>query len=279
MIAGQRKPNFLFLGPDKTGSTWIFNLLRSHPAAFVPPAKDIYFFDRYWHLGWDWYLSFFSDVPASAKAVGEISHDYLFSRDAAIRIADSLQGVRLLTCLRHPVERSFSQYLYMLRGGERLGDFRSAVSAHPEIIENSMYSTHLAPWLQLFPKDSFKILLFDDLERDPVAFGTELLTFLDLEVLPDLPYRSKSLEGGRARVRWVARTLRLGANAARHFGMANLVGRVKHSRLQRLFYTGFEKGQRPTLSPTDRAWSAKLFTRDLDQLEGILGRPLSHWRA
>ena len=83
------KPNFLFLGPDKTGSSWMFNLLRSHPECFVPRAKDIYFFNKYYHLGWDWYLSHFKNAD-SFKAVGELSHDYFGSEESANLIQEFL---------------------------------------------------------------------------------------------------------------------------------------------------------------------------------------------
>ena len=81
------KPNFLFIGPDKTGSSWLYQILRGHPECHVPELKDIYFFDRFYARGLDWYLSLFDSAAPGARAVGELSHDYLFSPAAAERIA------------------------------------------------------------------------------------------------------------------------------------------------------------------------------------------------
>ena len=41
-------PNFLFIGTAKAGSSWIFEILREHPQVFVPDAKDLHFFDKYY---------------------------------------------------------------------------------------------------------------------------------------------------------------------------------------------------------------------------------------
>ena len=54
------RPNFLFIGPDKAGSSWLFRVLGSHPEVYLSPAKDIYYFDRYYDRGIDWYLSRFA---------------------------------------------------------------------------------------------------------------------------------------------------------------------------------------------------------------------------
>ena len=48
-------PNLVYIGPDKAGSTWLFGLLNRHPDVFMTPAKDLYFFDRYYDKGIEWY--------------------------------------------------------------------------------------------------------------------------------------------------------------------------------------------------------------------------------
>ena len=37
-------PDFLLAGPPRTGSTWLFSHLASHPEIFLPRGKEIYFF-------------------------------------------------------------------------------------------------------------------------------------------------------------------------------------------------------------------------------------------
>ena len=111
------EPNFLYIGPDKSGSTWMYNILSQHPECYVPTIKDIYFFDQFYYKGIDWYLSFFKDASHNYKAVGELSHDYLYSKKAAERIFFHYPKVKLITCLRNPIDRTFSNYLFLIRNG------------------------------------------------------------------------------------------------------------------------------------------------------------------
>ena len=39
----QRLPNFLHLGPSKSGSTWLHEVLISHPEVYFSEAKDLLF--------------------------------------------------------------------------------------------------------------------------------------------------------------------------------------------------------------------------------------------
>ena len=50
----------------------------------MPAAKDLYFFDRYYDRGRDWYLGQFADATAKHQVVGEVCQDYLFEPLARI---------------------------------------------------------------------------------------------------------------------------------------------------------------------------------------------------
>ena len=71
-------PNFLYIGPDKAGSSWLHEVLLTHPQVFMPVAeKDLYFFDRYYDRGLDWSLSQFASATPTQVVVGEVCQDYL----------------------------------------------------------------------------------------------------------------------------------------------------------------------------------------------------------
>ena len=48
---GGRLPNLAYIGPDKAGSSWLHTMLDHHPQVYVTEAKDLYFFDRFYHRG------------------------------------------------------------------------------------------------------------------------------------------------------------------------------------------------------------------------------------
>lgn len=271
------KPNFLFIGPDKTGSSWLYELLRSHPQCFVPQCKDIYFFDRHYGRGLNWYLSFFTDAPADARAVGEISHDYLFSAPAVDRIQHDLPGVKLLTSLRCPAERTFSHYLYLVRSGMTRLPFDEALAKFPELIDNSRYYHHLSRFFDKFAANQIKVLWFEDLQRDPQGYGATCLRFLGLDPLPEYDYAKKIRSASRPRSYWLAKLAKLGANSARAVRLERLVGRVKNGWLAGVLYTPYAPAERPRMSSESRQRLTAVFRDDLLALERLLDVDLSHW--
>src|SRR5262245_32667341 len=38
-------PHFLCIGAHKSGTTWLYENLRQHPAVWLPPVKELHFFD------------------------------------------------------------------------------------------------------------------------------------------------------------------------------------------------------------------------------------------
>jgi hypothetical protein len=254
----------------------MFNVFESHPQVYVPRCKDLYFFDKNYGRGLNWYKSHFKGV-ADHKAVGELSHDYLFSSDAARRIRKDLPGVKLLTCLRDPAERSFSQYLYLHRSGLTKDTFKVACSKFPRIIENSLYYKHLKVYLDLFDHDQIKILFFDDLKENSVVFANQILSFLDVETGLDLPYNEHVRPASAPRSFLLAKIAKKGANNARRFRMEGMVGKLKDSCLTHLLYSPYKPSEKPRLSKELRDWLKKKFEDDIRQLERELGISLERW--
>lgn len=278
MAESIRRPDFLFIGPDKTGSTWLYKILRQHPECYVPAIKDIYFFDRNYYRGFDWYLSYFKGAPADARAVGELSHDYLFSRQAADRIARDLPAVKILTCLRDPVDRTFSHYLFLIRSGRTRLPFENALVRFPELVENSLYAKHLYMYLTLFPAEQVKVMMFDRLTANPAAFAAEIFQFLGVRFIEGLPYSSRSLGAARPRSYGLARAAKLGANVARRLGLLNLVGLVKQSRwTQKALYRPYKQEEKPNVDPATVDRLRERFRSDIQDLQALLNQDFSHW--
>jgi len=279
MSVDKTTPDFLFIGPDKTGSSWLNYVLSQHPACYVPPAKDIWFFDRYYDRGMDWYLSFFEDAPDDAKAVGELSHDYMFSPDAAQRIANDLPEVRLITCLRDPVERTFSQYLYLKRSGVTKLPFQDALEEYPRLIDNSLYYKHLSRYFDLFPRERIKVLWFSNLREDSEEFAREVFDFLEVSMVEHIDYERRVRPAGEARNFYLAKVLKWAGLLVRRLGLVNLQGRIKNSRLvNRIFYRPFSGSDKPELdNETERRLRAE-FDEDIRSLEELLEVDLGRWR-
>lgn len=271
------RPNFIFIGPDKSGSSWLFDILRQHPECYVPNCKDIYFFDRYYKRGMSWYLSFFEKAPSHVKAVGELSHDYLFSADAARRIYEELPDVKIITCLRNPVDRTFSQYLYMIRSGRTRTSFEGALRKFPELINNSLYHKHLSVYFKIFQRPRIKVLFYDNLKKEPQLFAREVFDFLHISFRDDIDFSKRVRSASQPRSFTVAKIVKIGAVIARDLGMTNLVGTLKHSPIVNILYHPYKEDDKPVVSSSTASRLIKLFSEDINRLQDLLGIDLSFW--
>lgn len=273
MVSQQRKrPNFIFIGPDKAGSTWLYRALKFHPQAYLPSAKELFFFDRFYDRGWDWYLSFFHHAPPQARVLGEISHDYLFSDKACDRIASSLPDVRLMVCLREPCERAFSSYLYMLKQGRISCTFEEAIDTVEELIDHGRYVAHLQRYLARFPRTRLHIAFFDDLVRDPQQFFEGICEFLSLDDVvlpPDL--RGPTLPAATPRSRFLAKFARSIGWRIRQLGMPQVVSLAKNAKtLNRLLYHVYQDHEKPKMLHATRNSLQAIFQPEVVELDRLL---------
>jgi hypothetical protein len=271
-------PNFLFLGPDKAGSSWLHEALHQHPQVYLSPAKDLYFFDRFYDRGADWYARQFRDAGPEHAVVGEVSPDYLASPEAPDRIRETLgPDVRLMVTLREPASRAFSSWLYMRKHGEGADTFAEALQTFPDLIEHGRYHTQLTRYLAVFPAQQLHVAVFDDLQADPGAFLDSVTDFLSISHLPhDEQVLVARLPAGRARSLQLARLARVGADWVRNHDGARLVGRVKRSPVvQRMLYQPLASEERPLLLPEDEDTVRELLRGEVVGLQRDLALQLA----
>lgn len=266
-----RLPNFLYVGPDKAGSSWLHEMLLKHPDAYLTPAKDLYYFDRYYDRGLEWYAAQFRDAR-DERIVGEVCQDYLFHPEAAARIYETLGPVKVMVSLRDPVERAWSSYLYMRKHGIGPDTFSEALRSRPELLDHGRYASGLDRFLELFPREMVHVALFDDLVADPQAFMDEVTTFLGIDRLPLAPADLEArLPAARARSVRVAAAARRSADWVREHDGALLVGRVKRSPLvQKALYRPLDR-QAVRPDPADVRAVRSALAPEVDAVERTFG--------
>jgi len=279
-LSAVRRPNFLFIGAAKTGSSWMYEIMLQHPRIFVPAIKDPYFFDRFYDLGMDWYLRLFEPAPESAEAVGELSHDYLYSPLAPQRISRDLPGVRLIACLRNPMDHIVSSYVQMVHAGVTRAPLDEAVRTFPALVSEPSYSRYLPVWLELFERSRVKVVLFDDLRAAPRGFATEVFDFLQLETPDFIDYDRVVNAADVPRSYLLAKVVAGGTAAARHSGLVGLVGSLKRNpAMLRLLYRPVVPAERPRLGEAERARLAPYFRDEIARVAELIQRDLTSWQA
>jgi hypothetical protein len=270
-------PNFLHLGPSKSGSTWLHEALLPHPEIYLTEAKDLYFFSRCYDRGIDWYRSKFRGVRPEHAIIGEFSPDYFACANAPERIHDCLgPKTRLMVTLREPASRAFSAYLYLRKHGLARASFRDTAQASPDLLEEGHYGTHLRRYLRYFSREALHVALFDDLQADPQAFLTSVTDWLGVAPLDDAGQELLQARLPASEARWLplAMLIKRGANWARRHDGADLVGRVKRSGLvQRALYKPLGSG-RPVLCDEDIAFVRQQLEGEIIAAENETGIPL-----
>lgn len=170
----------------RCGSTWLCEVLKTHPDVRISDRKEMdYFFMRrmLWH-DLAWYAEHFKPQPGGEpKPVrGEISPLYARLKKWQVeRIARLLPELRIVFTLRHPIERVWSQALYEFGfrakrdlGKVRTGEFlRQLERARSKL--SSDYLRTITIWSGAFGREALHIGLFDELCASPDTYINEVL--------------------------------------------------------------------------------------------------------
>jgi Sulfotransferase family len=205
-------PDFLCIGVHKGGTTWLYQQLDSHPDFWMPPLKELHYFDQLSrvqrsssprcrderdrrflesinslsakpYLDLEHYAQIFE--PKGALLSGDISPNYsTLGNDVIRRVVRYFPNLKVIFLARDPVERLWS-HLSMEVHYHQIESFD--VTDIDEIDRNllrrglmlrSYPSTIVARWKRYVHPDRFRIYFFDDLQRNPTELRRGILDFL-----------------------------------------------------------------------------------------------------
>ena len=290
-----RLPDFIILGAAKCGTTTLFEYLCRHPRIFSPPEKEPQFFaDRFKHP-WEWYHSLYTG--AGDQLCGDASTIYTWWQKyplCASRLGQHLPDAKLIYIMRHPVERTFSDYGEQLKTARALKlplddlvTFERFIEAYDHLVRAGEYIRFIEEYRRHFPLESFLFLLLDDLQRDPAEVLRRVCRHLGVDENEDLvgsrPIRANS---AAEHYRWQTR-LSLTAPLRKLPGLSHLVRAVTTPKLREKIYAfaettplGRAKRQRlvpPPMKPETRQALLQRFREPTLRLADFLNRDLSHW--
>ncbi len=273
-------PTFLGIGVPRAGTTWLHELLSSHPEVFVPSRrKELSNFNFQYHRGVGWYRKFF---PTGAdalryRAVGEVTPYYFYCTDCPERIASA--GVeKLVLMLRHPVDRAWSYYGQKIRNGMYRGTFEEFLEhSRWPVVEQGYYSRYLRRYLEHFDRHQILILLFEASVADVGATQRELAVFLGISASGF----ARDNAGDVVNQSYVTRAPRLYGMAFRlskvfrEYDIDWIVNTAKRLGIREAFGAA---GKLAPMRPETRTRLNRLFQPEIDELEQMAGISLDLWR-
>jgi Sulfotransferase family len=209
---GEACPDFLCVGAQKGGTSWLYRQLEQHPDFWMPPLKELQYLNslnrtKRFHpprcrderdaaflesirslsslcyIDLENYGRLFEHKGSLLS--GDISPAYSTLSDEVIqRVVNSFPNLKVIFLARDPVERARSQ----LSMGIRLGmispfDATDADEVirnllNPGVLLRSYPSKIVARWKRYVRPELFRIYFFDDLEKNPAQLRRSILLFL-----------------------------------------------------------------------------------------------------
>ncbi|WP_239804598.1 sulfotransferase family protein [Croceicoccus hydrothermalis] len=292
-------PSFLIVGAAKSGTTVFHQWLSQQAAIFTPPVKEPHFFcfegrnaatigthvDPHYAAAMTFEQTDYERLFADAQdhqLTGEASPGYLYFPGVARAIRKRNPDAKIVFLLRNPVERAYSQFMHHVRDGyEPLRDFTDALCVEGDRIARGywwgyhyraggMYARRIREYLDVFPRENLKFILFDDLVRRPESVLRETLEFLGVPYDCRLDLTAlRNCASGMERVPrycWHARI------ASEHRGIARIMKRVGLSpQSERCTVPA------PPFDPGLRRMLLHSFRPDMEMTAELIDRDLSHW--
>lgn len=173
------KAHLFHIGPQKSGTTWVFNCLKQHPEILTSEKDSIHYFDINYHRGRGWYYKHFLGDGFKRK-IFDPTYTYLRSPLAPKRIRAENPNALISLTMRHPVSRAFSHYWHEKKKKRHNFRFEEVIYNYDLFsswVEPGFYAAHLERYLECFPYSQILPQLYDDLSSCPENFLKDLFQF------------------------------------------------------------------------------------------------------
>jgi len=203
-------PDFLIVGPQRTGTTWLHAHLRYHPDVMMAEPKELFFFSRlkdptssrYRSNELSWYLQFFHEPLWRAalhqamslrqfgaiyrpKVRGEATASYaVLDRDVIEEIVALKPDLKVILMIREPISRAWSHAKKDLvrNKGRQFADVSpqefERFFADPYQRRCAGYVEQIDNWSSCLRPGHLLIGLFDDVDAQPEALLLDVMRFL-----------------------------------------------------------------------------------------------------
>lgn len=197
------KVDFICVGPGRSGTTWLYNILDNHPNVRLPNIKETEFFNNNYQRGIDWYLSLFNKTQGN-YIFGEISNMYYSDINALKLIKKDFPKVKVIFMARKPSTLFNSYVNFGIRRGIPVLNNASLIQYQPlghimgsgfkdrlkravlspgdvmPLLEAVDVAKHMLLAKKIFVND-MHVIQFDCIKNNPQKVIQDLCAFLEIE--------------------------------------------------------------------------------------------------
>ena len=284
---------FIGIGMGKAGTSWLHDMLMQHPQIFLPPQKEVQFFNSElpenmkiknpnYTKGLGWYESFFSNA-GKYKICGEFSPVYWISENAAKDIYEYNPNALLISTLRKPEDFLISNYLWRVRRGTIANiPFDEALKKYGDILWRPVqYYRNMQRYLEYFGEEQIEVVLFDQLKAEPESTLARVANRIGVEQFEFSDVNRASNVGAAAAHPNLVRSFRVVRTALKKAGLDPVIRATQDVRAIKILKRTLESTKsletKPTISNDLRNQIADVTRPELEKLGAVLKIDFSHW--
>ncbi len=177
--------DFMIIGAQKSATTTLFDILKTHPQLVACKKKEPEFFSH--TSNWDQKIEAYEALynKQEGQLAFEASTAYTAHPTYNRKIWEALQhynpSLKFIYIVRDPLERIKSAHRFLYRQGyasdKNINTFMHSSAYHTNL---SKYYYQIKPYIDLFGADQVKIVLFEDFVKSQETTVNELLRFLNV---------------------------------------------------------------------------------------------------
>ena len=203
-------PQCFVIGVVRSGTTSLYHYLSQHPSIAPAAYDELGYFDDNYHLGVNWYKSLFPTKFTKNRIIKKhgkfLTYDvtpfYIYNPLVAKRIFESFPKAKIISNLRNPIDRAYSNYNDALEMGDIKIPFDEVVQIamdeidknkskinneayivdtfYENILARGFYADQLKIWFKKFQKNQLLMIPSEDLAQKTDQILTKIFEFLDL---------------------------------------------------------------------------------------------------
>lgn len=295
------KVDFAIVGVPKSATTFLHGSLRSHPDVLMDENENVAFRTD----DWEEKLAPLLSRVANGKhqLCGIKRPDLMFFQDALHRMKMHNPHMRIITLLRHPIERAMAHYFHLISYSYGpLEDFDTGINSLMrgvmqkdwprmyEVLAFSEYADAMRTLIDVFGNDSVLFMTHDEVKADATTAVGAACSFLDIHtpekvVMPTS--RPQKVMYSLERLRFLrhrneasieldqfgrAQRFRSRARSEWEGVWARMIADFDHGLMSKHF---------PNVPPRldETLWDElyDFFRSDIEQTEALLGRSMPAW--
>jgi hypothetical protein len=290
------KPDFLIVGAQHGGTTWLWGVLDQHQDTDFPRIKERHFFGsaELYRKGVDWYLSgfdgldpdkvicdasptnFYDRVPFWHNDGHQLVHDDQLASIPELVLA-ALPDIKIIVSLRDPVSRAISAYLHWMRHqfffspghvSPWLG-LEQTARQYPKIriLEYGYYSKYLKAWQKVLPPERMLVLVFEeDVIKNPDKGIRKVTDFIGINPEFEAPLKPKAKNPSW---RWSRIILK--------YYLGPMLRQIEKTPLKYITQN-WDPLKSFGVNDRDLAFLQKVYANEKNEIEALTGIDLKSWR-